>query len=140
MSKRIIIQQRATFKKEEKLKSRKLIEVLFKQGLSFSNFPFRILYLFTQNNSAPLQCGFAVSGKNIKKAVDRNRIKRLMREAYRLQKNNLTEILKKKEKFLTVFFIYTGNNFPEYQDVSDTMQSALKRLKKIVDEAIAANS
>ena len=138
--KQCTIEKQFTFKKEEKLKSRKLIETLFKQGTSFSNFPFRVLYVFPEENIAPLQSGFAVSGKHFKKAVDRNRIKRLMREAYRHQKTMLTENLNKKGKFMISFFIYTGNKIPEYKDVESKMQSALKRLNKIVDEVIDADT
>lgn len=126
-----------TFKKEEKLKSRKFIQLLFKQGVSFSNFPFRILYFFLEKNIAPLQTGFAVSAKQFKKAVDRNRIKRLLREAYRLQKNALTDTLKMNENFMIVFFVYTGNEIPRYEEVFEKMQSALKRLNKIADESVA---
>ncbi|MBL0182209.1 MAG: ribonuclease P protein component [Chitinophagaceae bacterium] len=79
--------QRYRFGKTEKLKSRKTIEQLFAEGKSFSNFPFRVIWKFTQTADAALQAGFTVSSKNFKNAVDRNRIKRLMREAYRLQKN-----------------------------------------------------
>ncbi len=140
MLKKIIIEQRYTFKKEERLKSRKLIEVLFKQGISFSNFPFRVLYIFSKENITPLQSGFAVSGKYFKKAVDRNRIKRLVREAYRLQKSSLTENLMKSNKCMAVFFIYTGNSIPEYKEVAEKMQAVLKRLNKIADEGIAANT
>ncbi len=138
--KQITIKQQLTFKKEEKLKSKKLIEILFKQGASFSNFPFRVLYIFTEKNIAPLQSGFAVSGKNFKKSVDRNRIKRLTREAFRLQKNNLIEILKRNGRFMTVFFIYTGKEMPEYKNIFERMQLALNRLNKIADEAIAADT
>ena len=129
--------ERLTFTKEERLKSRKLIEQLFKEGKSFSVFPFRILYIFLENNIAPLQSGFAVSAKTFKKAVDRNRIKRLMREAYRLEKNSLTAKLKLQQKCMAVFFIYTGNVIPEYKDVTEKMQSALKRLNKSADENIS---
>ena len=140
MEKEIIIEKRATFKKEEKLKSRKLIEVLFKRGTSFSIFPLRVLYFFPEESIAPLQSGFAVSGKHFKNAVDRNRVKRLMREAYRLQKNDLTTNLKKNKKHMAVFFIYTTNEILQYKDVAEKMQSALKKLNKIVDEAIVTNT
>ncbi len=111
--------------------------MLFKQGATFSNFPFRVLYFFLPDNIGPLQVGFAVSGKHFKNAVDRNRIKRLMREAYRLQKTTLTEKIEKQGKFMVAFFIYTGNIIPEYEDVKEKIRGALKRLNKITDEAIA---
>jgi ribonuclease P protein component len=137
--KEIIIEQRFTFKKEEKLKSHKLIELLFKQGTSFSIFPLRILYLFPGNNIALLQAGFAVSTKNFKKAVDRNKVKRLMREVYRKQKSELFKTLHTNEKYMIVFFIYTGKEIPNYNYMLEKMQSGLKRLSKISDEKSVTN-
>ena len=140
MFKQIIIEPRSTFKKEEKLKSRKLIESLFKKGSSFSLRSLRVLYFFVDNNRAPLQAGFAVSTKNFKKAVHRNRVKRVMREAYRLQKSPLTINLKKGERFMAVFFIYTGKDLPAYDELAVTMLSALQKLNTLVDEAAAAGT
>ena len=82
-----------TLGKNERLKSRKLIEQLFKKGISFSIFPLRVVYLQTGYNADAIKVGFTVSTKYFKKAVDRNRIKRQMKEAYRLQKKELKDIL-----------------------------------------------
>ncbi len=138
--------QRYTFKKEEKLKSRKTIEQLFKEGKSFSSFPFRVLWKFTETAKAPIQTGFAVSSKHFKKAVDRNRIKRLMREAYRLQKNELQSLLAQEatrlcgQKQLAVFIIYVGTDLPEYDLIFDKTTHVLMRLIKITNENLSANT
>ena len=92
-------QQRYKLGKQARLKSRKVIDCLFKDGKSFTVFPFRVIYQFTKLPVTPdafqLQAGFSVSKRHFKKAVDRNRIKRLMREAYRLQKNELETNIQK---------------------------------------------
>ncbi|MBK9484191.1 MAG: ribonuclease P protein component [Chitinophagaceae bacterium] len=132
--------QRYTFKKDEKLKSRKTIEQLFKEGKSFSNFPFRVLWQFTELAKAPVQTGFAVSSKHFKKAVDRNRIKRLMREAYRLQKNELQTQLMLQRKQLAVFIIYVGNELPDHDFIVEKMNHVLTRLIKITNENLSANT
>ncbi len=128
-------QQRFTLRPFEKLKSRKLIDQVFKNGRSFSHFPFRVIYLFPEDNNSFLQTAFSVGTKNFKRAVDRNRIKRLMREAYRLQKNLLQKELKEKKQNLIVFIIYTGNELPLFEAIRDGMDSLLQRLQgKIVSQ------
>lgn len=117
-----------------------MIEDLFKNGKSFSNFPFKIIYIISENGYAPLQSGFAVSKKLFKKAVNRNKVKRLMKESYRLQKNTLKEKLVNRKTFMTVFFIYTAGTLPIYKDVSVKIKNALARLEKIIDENSDANS
>ena len=126
-----------TYSKTQKLKSSKSIKQLFGEGSSFAHFPLRILYMFQPADGLNLQTGFAVSAKNFKKAVDRNRIKRLMREAYRLQKNELEDILLKKVKRLEIFIIYTGVDLPGYTDIFNKTTFVIKKLNKIANENIA---
>ncbi|MEP7231515.1 MAG: ribonuclease P protein component [Ginsengibacter sp.] len=127
-----MIQQRFTFTKVERLKSLKLIGQIFKEGKSFAYFPFRGIYIYPKENSSYLQATFSVSSKNFKKAVDRNRIKRLMREAYRLQKNALKTKLERSQIYLAVFIIYTGNELPVFEKILEKMEHLLERLEKAV--------
>jgi ribonuclease P protein component len=80
------------------------------------------------NATVPLQAGFSVSSRNFKKAVDRNRIKRLLREAYRLLKAGLSDPLNKSGKKLVIFVIFTGKELPPYQLVYEKMEIALAKL------------
>ena len=134
---------RYTLGKTERLKSRKAIEQLFKSGKSFSAFPFRVVYsrqALDEKHVSNLQCAFSVSKKYFKKAVDRNRIKRLMREAYRLQKNELQVQLNRQKKSLYVFLMFTGNELPLYDVVVTKIDAVLKRLLKETHEEAGANT
>lgn len=111
-----------------------MIQQLFnKKGKSFSHFPLRVIFLEMNDPAPPLQAGFSVSARNFKKAVDRNRVKRLMREGYRLQKNSLQTTLKENHKSLAVFFIYTGKELPGYALVFEKMGKTLEHLEKMLD-------
>ena len=122
-----------TLGKDERLKSRKLIEQLFGEGKKFTITPFRVHYLFAGNEKPLFQFGVGVSNKNFKKAVDRNRIKRLTREAFRLQKLLLQQKLKEQDKGLNIFFIYTGKDIPEYKLVFDAVSKILDKVSSIID-------
>ncbi len=136
--------QRYTLGANERLKSRKAIDELFSNGKSFSLFPFRIIWKVTINDQQPaakdsLQCAFSVSKKHFKKATERNRIKRLMREAWRLQKNDLKNNLQEKKQQAVVFILYVGNEIPEYKPVFDKTNAALKKLQRIINEDTSSN-
>ena len=134
-----------TLGKNERLKSRKSIEQLFNEGKKFTLNPYLIYYISapqpeavlsgtTKQLASTIQFGAGVGTKNFKKAVDRNRIKRLTREAYRLQKTALQEKLKTKNIQLNVFFIYTAKELPEYDEVFKKTGAILKKLNTIIDE------
>jgi len=123
-----------TLGKNERLKSRKSIEQLFSEGKKIITAPYKILYQLTRSAGSPsLLFGTGVSVKNFKKAVDRNRIKRLTREAYRLQKLTLQEKIKTNGARLNVFFIYTGKEVPAYNELYKKMGVVLKKLEKLIE-------
>lgn len=117
-----------TYGKTEKLKSRKVIDSLFKSGNSFTVYPVKVLYKVEPSMEGNLQAGVAVSARLFKKAVDRNRIKRLLREGYRTQKKDLDESVKLNKLTLYVFFIYLDKNKTTFPVISQTMNKCLERL------------
>ncbi len=122
-----------TLGKYERLKSRKSIERLFSEGKKIMDSPYRVYYLYSEFLLSHLQFGTGVSGKTFRKAVDRNRIKRLTKESYRLQKNALQQKLKDQNRQLSVFFIYNGKELPDQKQLYNKVGDIISKLEKIVD-------
>jgi ribonuclease P protein component len=130
-----------TLSRHERLKSRKQINQLFSSGKYFNISPLRVIYEVEKSGSLQsLQFGVGVSARNFKKAVDRNRVKRLLREAWRLQKIPLEGQLKEKGVVLRLFVIYTGRELPGQQAVSDKMSLAIERLEILINETDPAHT
>ena len=118
--------------KKEKVKSRILIDQLFKKGNSKVFFPFRIVWTFTSlPHPVPIQFAVSVPKRKYPRAVDRIRFKRQMREVYRLNKHLLTDnIPANQEEQLAVMFLFISNTPVPYKAMDKQMKKALKFLKK----------
>ena len=115
------------FPKAEKLKSAKTIQNLFSEGKTYSKFPIKVFFLPKEALEKNL-AAFAVPKRSFKSAVDRNRVKRQLREVYRLNKYLLEEIHGKK---FVMIFLYLGKVKPQYAALDKAM---VKLLKKLHDE------
>tara|TARA_R110000868_G_scaffold217644_1_gene467764 strand:+ start:19056 stop:19433 length:378 start_codon:yes stop_codon:yes gene_type:complete len=121
-----------TFSKKEKLKSKKLIDKLFAEGQSVSVFPLRLVYMQSAFDEAIIaKTGVSVSKRNFKTAVDRNRIKRLLRESYRLNKASYFNNITTQYAFM---ILYIGTEKPTFLQVETKMKLLFEKFQNKVSE------
>ena len=116
------------FPQKEKLKSKKLIEQLFEEGKSINNFPLKLIYLETTfEDNSKIKTGVIAPKKSFRKAVHRTRIKRLMREAYRLNKHLVFNNIEGSFAFM---ILYLGKEMPAYQIIDEKTKGLLEKFVK----------
>ena len=131
------MEMRHTFSQAERLKSKLVIDKLFAGGNgSFASFPLRIVYMKMEKDNelkdkhkdVPVSILISVPKKRFHHAVDRNRIKRLVREAYRINKNILWDVLADKDFNLAIAFICITDTLPEYNKIDKAVVKALNKI------------
>lgn len=122
---------KATFKKKERLRSKKVIGELFELGKSFYSKPFLVIWEKTNHEQKyPAQMAVSVSKKLFKRTVYRNLLKRRIREAYRLNKHLLFKFLENKNFGVIFIFVYREKQIMDYHSIEQGMISALQQLRQ----------
>lgn len=127
------------FPKSQKLCGDKPVGELFDRGSAFSRFPLRVVFLLCSerfNGEEPLRMMVSVGKKRFKRAVKRNRVKRLVRESYRLRKQQLQDALESNYPgaALHVAFVFLDKEMPDYAKVDTAMRQSLAKLRDLVAE------
>jgi ribonuclease P protein component len=119
-----------SFKKEERLCNKRLIEQLFTNGSSFHLYPFRVTFLLSQEILVPAQVLIAVPKRRFKRAVDRNLLKRRIREAYRIHKRSfLYEFLGQQQTKVLFSIQYIGKEIHDYSFIELKLKEVLLKLQ-----------
>jgi ribonuclease P protein component len=119
-----------TLSKDERLSWKRHIDLLFQEGKSFVAFPLRIIY-YVVEKEMPAQTAILISipKKKIKRAVQRNHIKRQVREAFRVRKPDLNSLLEEKNKFIQIAFLYMDKEAHSFQAIEKAMDKTLHLLQ-----------
>ena len=94
------------------------------------SYPIRLHFIFHEDSDLPpCQAGVSVSKRHFKRAVDRNKIKRKIREAYRLNKHDFVYSLKKEGKRVAIMMIFSGKEMPHFTEIDLSVKRGLKKIK-----------
>lgn len=121
--------------KYEKLCSKKEIEILFAANSnSVKSYPIRLIYHIDKDNGTPAKFFISVPKRKLHHAVDRVTVRRRIREAYRLNRSLITNILREKKLSVNIAFIYMNDEVSDYAFISDSMTKALTQLSAIIEQ------
>ena len=125
-----------TFDKAERLCSKNRFERLLSSGSSFISYPLRVVICEAdrEEEEYPAQIAISVAKKRFKRAVKRNRIKRLIREAYRLNKFKLYERIPRDKRW-DILFIYLGDTVVEYVKIEKAIAGVFRKMEKYIEES-----
>jgi ribonuclease P protein component len=119
-----------TFKKNERLSGQKIIELLFSEGRSFAVFPFRMVWMENKlDETSPAKVLITVSKKKFKRAVDRNLIKRRIREAYRRHKTDFYNFLDDKKIHCDIVLLYNADTILTFKELEEKIILLLHRFQ-----------
>lgn len=118
------------FPKYERIRKESEIQSLFKSGAGFSSYPFRVVYLFRPVGKEPVTCRLllSVSKKRFHHAIKRNRVKRLIREAWRKNKSKLYEICERDTISLDVALVYQATVIHSFATMLDKTEKAVNEI------------
>ena len=128
-----LLTNKFTYQKKDKLKSRKQMQFLFSKGTAITIHPIRLLYTIEKEeagifSNGLLQAGVGAPSRQFRKAVQRNKVKRLLREGYRLEKPNFTNSISITNTRLNLFFLYVDANVQTQQEIQATIKLLLQKL------------
>jgi ribonuclease P protein component len=124
-----------TFQKKDKLKSRKQTQFLFAKGQSMNAFPIKLIYTIESNEPGSLQTGVGAPSRTFRKAVARNRVKRLLREGFRLERPDFLRSSASALNKLRVnlFFLYTDATVISQKEIQEKIKQLLSRLSEKIN-------
>ncbi|MGE0089846.1 MAG: ribonuclease P protein component [Bacteroidales bacterium] len=124
-----------SFLKSDRLKSNKSIELLIRKGKSQRYFPLKIYYIITELSEpklkASIRVAFIVPKRLFKRAIDRNRLKRLMKEAFRKNKASISEYIAISNKTIDIAFFFIGDQLCDYIVVE---QQIIKIFEELINK------
>ena len=124
-----------TFNKRERLSSRKTIGILFETGRSFYSHPFKVVWLEKECKSGfPVRVAISVPKKSFKRAVDRNRIKRVIRESWRFKKSTLYHHLEQKDVHIVIMLIFTARILPSQTEMNVMIEKLITKFSVVLKD------
>lgn len=133
IAKNQLILNKNSFSNSERLKNKRSLDLLFNNGISFRQNSIKVIFLkqgLTSKDIFPVELAVSIPKKIVRLSVKRNKIKRLIKEAYRINKHELYSHLAKKGVKISILFIFLGKEIPDFLLLKQTILKIIFRLKE----------